>query len=120
MRVNFVFDDWVDRNLKSIYNTEKGVELSTGSLHAGTTFTGELYLPRVEEDAMRQALVEGYHPSFVIHDEAISVYQVQNIKQLITRLRDPNTMIPTEIKEQLEAGNVSVLADILECAMEVK
>jgi len=120
MQVYFVFDNWVDGNLKSMNNTEKGVELSAGMLHGGSTFLGEIYLPHTEEEAMRQALAEGYHPSFTIHGEAIAQYQVQNIKQLITRLRDPNTLIPAEMKKELETGNASVLADVLERALEVK
>ncbi len=120
MLVHFVFSDWVNGNHESMNNTEKGVELSTGMLHAGSTFTGELYLPYTEAEAMREALSEGYHPLFTVHDEAVTREQVLNIKELIRRLRDPNTLIPCEIKKELEAGNVVVLADVLECALEVK
>lgn len=115
----WVFSDWVNGNHESMNNTEKGVELSAGMLHAGSTFTGELYLPRMEEEAVRQALMEGYHPLFTLHNEAVTREQVLNIKELTRRLRDPKTLIPCEIKKELEAGNVAVLADVLECALEV-
>jgi hypothetical protein len=120
MILNFVFDDWRNDKGESVYSTEKGVELSLGSFHSGTVFVGDIYLQHDNEQDLRQALAEGYHPVFTIHDEAIERQQVLSIKQLIARLRDPETMIPVEIKKELEAGNVSVLADVLECALEVK
>jgi|2_EtaG_2_1085320.scaffolds.fasta_scaffold96731_1 hypothetical protein len=120
MLVNFVFSDWRNNKEESVYSTEKGVKLSLGSFHSGTAFVGDMYLSHDDQQDLRQALAEGYHPVFAIHGEAITVYQVQNIKQLIKRLRDPNTMIPTEMQDELKAGNVSVLADVLECALEVK
>jgi len=45
MKVKVVFNDWQEvtpEGFKSIYNTQKGVELSLGSLHSGSMWTGEI------------------------------------------------------------------------------
>ena len=120
MKLSLVFTDWVNENEESVYGTDIGLELREGSLHSGTVITGDLYLSEPNKRTLRQALSEGYHPVFTVHDEAIAGEQVASIKALISRLRNPNTMIPAEIQKELEAGNVSVLADVLECALEVK
>jgi hypothetical protein len=41
MKVNVIFEDWKDAG-KSIYGTQKGMELSLGSLHGGSTWHGEI------------------------------------------------------------------------------
>lgn len=120
MLVNFVFRDWLNSKEESIYSTEEGARLSFGSFHSGTVFLGDLYLSHDNEQDLRQALASGYTPSFTIHGEAIERQQVSSIKALISRLRDSKTILPDGMREELEAGNISVLADVLECALEVK
>lgn len=116
MLLHFVFSNWLNDKEESVYDTVKGVELSAGSFHSGTVFMGDLYLSHDNEQDLRGALAEGYHPLFTIHGEAIERQQVASIKELIRRLRDSNTLIPSELK----AGNMSKFADILEKALEVK
>jgi len=41
MKIKVIFEDWKE-NGKSIYSTEKGVELSMGSLHSGSCWEGEI------------------------------------------------------------------------------
>jgi hypothetical protein len=46
MKCKLVVEDWMaDGRPGSIYNTELGVELSTGDLHSGTTFVAEVDFP---------------------------------------------------------------------------
>jgi len=65
MRVKLVFDDWKKQG-NSVYNTEKGVELSSGDFHGGTTFNGEIHLDGEQEEKLRVALMAGYTPSFIV------------------------------------------------------
>lgn len=67
MKIKLIFDDWRDRNNKSIYNTEKGVELSIGPFHSGTTFDGEIVLPQENVEELRIAIQEGYKPVFILN-----------------------------------------------------
>jgi hypothetical protein len=62
LKIRLVFYDW---NNKSVYNTEKGVELSAGDFHSGSTFEATIECPYDEED-LKQALKEGYNPVFYI------------------------------------------------------
>ena len=41
LKSKLVFDDWQE-NGESIYLTAKGIELTFGSFHHGTTFDGEI------------------------------------------------------------------------------
>ena len=41
MKVLVVFEDWKKEG-RSIYNTETGINLSTGSLHSGSTWEGTI------------------------------------------------------------------------------
>ena len=63
MKIKLVFDDWKEKG-KSIYNTEKGIELSMGQFHSGTTFNGDITLDEEDEKELRRAIFNGYRPSF--------------------------------------------------------
>lgn len=60
VKVKLVFHDW------NVYNTEKGVELSSGDFHSGTTFDGDIYLDDNQEEELKRAFSDGYTPSFVV------------------------------------------------------
>ena len=64
MKVKLIFYDWQDKNGKSIYNTLKGVQISMGDFHSGTTFDGEIYLDAEQEVELKEHLQDGYHPIF--------------------------------------------------------
>ena len=63
MEIKLVFNDW-QRNLKSIYNTEEGVKLSSGDFHSGTTFKATIALDEEHEQVLREALEAGAYPVF--------------------------------------------------------
>lgn len=63
--IKLVFDDW-KKNGKSIYSTQKGVDLSAGDFHSGTTFKGEIHLNPEQEKEFKKALKQGYQPAFWI------------------------------------------------------
>jgi len=64
MKVKLVFEDWVDRNHKSVYNTEEGIRLSSGDFHSGTTFEATIKVdnPKELEDCLKQR----YYPVFYL------------------------------------------------------
>ena len=67
MKISLVFQDWQNREGKSIYFTEAGVELSLGDFHHGTVFDGELRLEEESDAAMLQAALEaGFRPVFYL------------------------------------------------------
>lgn len=66
MRISLVFEDWRGADHKSIYSTEKGVELSLGSFHSGTTFDADILLPPDEARNLADALAGGYRPVFYV------------------------------------------------------
>ena len=61
-----VFDDWrMYGHTDSIYNTELGVELSMGDLHAGTGILGSITVPdHVAEEIQRAWDRHGAYPVF--------------------------------------------------------
>jgi len=63
MKIKLVFEDWQHLG-RSVRQTEKGTELSTGKFHGGTTFNGEIKLNEEDEIELREAVKEGYHPVF--------------------------------------------------------
>ncbi len=63
MKMLLVFDDW-RKNGKSIYRTEKGIELSIHDFHSGAGFLAQINLEKDQEDEMREALQEGCQPVF--------------------------------------------------------
>ncbi len=67
MRVKLIFDDWRDRNTgKSIYQTEKGIYLSAGVFHSGTTFNANMVLDNYHARELTEALRCGYVPVFIV------------------------------------------------------
>jgi len=68
MKIKLVFDDW-RRGMKSIYQTEEGIEMSMGNFHSGTTFNAEIILDSEEEKDLRESLKSGATPVFYISKE---------------------------------------------------
>lgn len=67
MKVMFVFDDWRNREGKSIYQTEEGIKLSAGDFHSGTIFNGEIWLDEEQmEDLLNAIKVHKARPIFEI------------------------------------------------------
>ena len=65
MKIELVFDDWrVRKSWRSIYSTERGVELSSGDLHSGSTFRAEIELDAENEADLREAIANGAVPVF--------------------------------------------------------
>jgi len=70
MKIKLVFDDWRNKDHQSIYNTEEGVDLSTGDLHSGSSFKAEITLDEECSEDMKRALEAGYVPVFwVVKDD---------------------------------------------------
>ena len=65
MKIRLVFDDW-KKDYKSVYSTEKGVDLSMGPFHSGTIFEGEIDLHSSEEEELAKAMEAGFVPHFYI------------------------------------------------------
>ena len=63
MKINLVFNDW-KKGMKSVYNTEEGLDLSMRSFHSGTTFNAEIDLDEYEEEELKEALQKGFVPYF--------------------------------------------------------
>lgn len=62
--VVLVFDDW-QRDGRSVYATEAGVELSSGDLHSGTViWKGVIRLPRETVNTIDDARRQGISPIF--------------------------------------------------------
>jgi len=69
MKFKLIFDDWRDKNHKSIYSTETGIELSLGDLHSGTTFDATIDLSPYDENLFKKARSEGIYPVFYAIEE---------------------------------------------------
>jgi hypothetical protein len=65
IRVKLVFHDWV-RLGNSIYNTEEGLELSSGDFHSGTTFKGEIELDEWNAFDLVEAFKKNAWPAFYL------------------------------------------------------
>jgi len=69
MKIKLVFADWCKEG-DSVYSTEKGIELSAGCFHSGSTFDGEIELDKFDELELRSSIQYGYEPVFwVMIDE---------------------------------------------------
>jgi len=66
MKVALVFEDWRDKDHKSVYSTMKGIDLSMGDFHSGATFEAEIELDKEQEADLKQSLEEGYIPVFYV------------------------------------------------------
>ena len=67
MKVKLVFHDWLDPMTgKSIYQTEAGVELSTGNLHSGTTFDAHVQFSVDDMAFIDEGLKIGAVPVFYV------------------------------------------------------
>jgi hypothetical protein len=66
VKIKLVFNDWQVKG-KSIYNTEKGVELSMGDFHSGSTFNREIRLDDEQAIELHEAFNKGFNPVFIIY-----------------------------------------------------
>lgn len=66
MKVKLVFHDWIDPVTGSIYQTQKGIELSMGDFHSGTTFDGEIIVDPFQEEELKRAIKAGNNPVFYL------------------------------------------------------
>ena len=66
VEIELVFEDWQNREGKSIYYTEEGVTLTCGDFHHGTVFDGEIELDESSAADLRDALDAGFRPVFVV------------------------------------------------------
>ncbi len=62
--VILVFDDWRKTDGESAYNTEKGLELSSGDFHSGTVFHAVLLLSASNAEELSDAMADGFQPVF--------------------------------------------------------
>jgi hypothetical protein len=65
--VRFAFNGWEKEGV-SVYNTEKGIELSMNDFHSGTVFHGILLLDEEHCEALGEALEQGFTPSFLLFE----------------------------------------------------
>lgn len=66
MKIKLVFEDWRERGGRSIYMTPKGIDLSAGQFHSGTTFPGSIQLSFEDEQELVRAMTKGYAPVFYL------------------------------------------------------
>jgi len=64
LAIRLVFADWLDKDHRSVYSTEKGVDLSMGQFHSGTTFDGAIRLDSDDRGELESAMASGYTPVF--------------------------------------------------------
>jgi len=64
MKIKLVFSNWMMCG-KSIYQTEDGVQLTTGDFHSGSTFKADIdVLNEENEEEIKAAMQSGYEPVF--------------------------------------------------------
>ncbi len=72
MKIKLAFETWQDKVGFDIYNTERGIELSSGDFHSGTVFEAEIKIDSATESELREALASGARPVFVVYKEGES------------------------------------------------
>ena len=71
LQIKMSFEDWMPHNSgKSIYSTEKGVELSMGDFHSGTVFEATIELDVDSEKELKEAIKQGFNPIFRIYEKS--------------------------------------------------
>jgi hypothetical protein len=66
MKVKVIFEDWKQEG-RSIYDTNKGINLSMGSLHSGSTWEGEInFDPDTEKEMINKG---GFRAIFEIVED---------------------------------------------------
>jgi hypothetical protein len=104
MKIRLVFDDWRKWDLEklrveSVYGTQRGLELSTGDLHSGSTFEAEIELDAEEVERVRGAFAENIHPVFSAYPAEAGKDQKQraDAQQLLNALLNKATPAEGEI-----------------------
>lgn len=63
VKVKLAFLDWREKG-KSVYATDRGVELSMGDFHSGSTFPGTIELDQEQAEELTEAMRSGLQPCF--------------------------------------------------------
>lgn len=87
MKVKLVFHDWLKKSY-SVYNTEKGLQLSSCDFHSGTTFDGEISLDNTQEEEIKKAFSEGFTPSFIVFGNYSAKELRKEFKKNLKEFRD--------------------------------
>lgn len=67
MKVKMIFYDWRDRETgKTVYQTQRGISLSSGVFHSGTTFDAEIKLDGDDTQELSDLLKLGNDPLFIV------------------------------------------------------
>ena len=61
-KIKLVFDDWQDKQCKSVYSTK--YELSLGNFHSGSTWDGEIDIDESDLREIKKSISEGYRAIF--------------------------------------------------------
>ena len=64
MKIGLVFLNWLGPDGKSVYNTAKGVNLSIGDFHSGSTFDGNIELDSDQQAELASAIADSFTPVF--------------------------------------------------------
>jgi hypothetical protein len=59
VKVKLAFDDWQDKQCKSVYSTEVGIELSMGNFHSGSTWDGEIEIDETDLRDIKKSISKG-------------------------------------------------------------
>jgi len=63
--VTLAFEGWQKDGI-NVYNTEEGIRLSDNDFHSGTVFHGIIFLDEEHEQALSEALEQGFTPTFLV------------------------------------------------------
>ena len=113
LQIKLVFEDWQKRDGESVYDTEKGLELSLGDFHSGTTFNATIQVDLDDSlDLIAAVNQEGYTPVFSVFSVTVpgeeTVPQVESGTILHTRDgRKIGNAIVTGLEAHDELGKVA-------------
>lgn len=62
VKIKLVFDDWQDKQCKSVYSSK--YELSLGNFHSGSTWDGEIEIDEYDLIDIRKSISEGHRAMF--------------------------------------------------------
>lgn len=66
MRIKLIFNDWINKDGKSVYNQAGCTHLSMGQFHSGTMFNGQIDLDEDDRNEIRAGIAEGCWPVFKV------------------------------------------------------
>ena len=62
VKIKLVFDDWQDKQCKSVYSTK--YELTLGNFHSGSTWHGEIDIEESDLREIKRSISEGNRAIF--------------------------------------------------------